>query len=682
MWRQVVAQSPGDNAPAGEVVRYDVGWKALNTMLKSGRSLSGHERNCCFLNTKGGRFANIAAVADLDFDDDGRVVALTDWDLDGDLDMWIANRTGPQCRFLRNDQENDYGFVAFRLQGVDCNRDAIGARVEIHLADDPEHPRRIRTLRAGEGYLAQSSKWIHFGLGDCKQIERVVVAWPNGKRETFSGILPNQRYQLVEGRGQADVVKDFERSLVLESSKVKVPVSTDQSRIVLISPVPVPVLRYANTTGQPEAIASSQGKTRLINLWATWCKPCLVELGEWKKHADELRSCGLEIVAVNVDEPEGDREKQLGQINDILDQLGFPFDRGYGTPELSQQFDVLQRSIVRRQKPMPVPTSFLIDGKGNLRVIYKGPVSAQQLINDSQLMNASSEDVVAASVPYPGIWLGTPAGASPNQIAVKLVEGGFIRETEEYLKYLQSTQVDNPRFNRTDANVLLGAIYFDQSRLEESVAAFQQAIKGDPNHRQSHIELGRVLNRLGDFALAADHFEKALERRQNDPELRFKLGMARLNSGDPSEAIRQLIQSVELRPSAATHHQIGNIYHAQGQVKEALQHYSDAVEVNSNFLPAVNNLAWTLATSSDGTLRDGQRAVELAERVCRQPASRNPSNLDTLAAALAEDGQYEEAVVTIKEAIRKAKTAGDLNSSRSMEKRLLLYQEGNPYHAP
>ncbi|MDG2383267.1 MAG: tetratricopeptide repeat protein [Pirellulaceae bacterium] len=677
-----MAQSPGENAPAGEVVRYDVGWKALNTMLKSGRSLSGHERNCCFLNTRGGRFANIAAVANLDFDDDGRVVALADWDVDGDLDMWIANRTGPQCRFLRNDQENDYGFVAFRLQGVHCNRDAIGARVEIYLADDPEHPRRMRTLRAGEGYLAQSSKWVHFGLGDRRQIERVVVAWPHGDRETFIGVEANQRYKLVEGRGESELLEQSDRSIVLEPSKVKVPPSTDQSRIVLISPIPVPVLRYTNSKGQPETIASKQGKTRLINLWATWCKPCLHELDAWKKHAEELRSCGLEIVAVNVDEPDANREAQLEEVNAMLDQLQFPFERGFAMPDLSQQFDVLQRSIVRRQKPMPVPTSFLIDGRGNLRVIYKGPVSAQQLIADSRLMDASPEEVVAASVPYPGIWLGTPAGASPNQIAVKLVEGGFIRETEEYLKYLQSTQVKNPRFNRADANILLGAIYFDQNRLEESADAFQQALISDPSHRQSHIELGRVLNRLEKFDLAADHFEKALERRQNDPELRFKLGMARLKSGAPDEAIRQLIQAVELRPSAATYHQIGNIYHAQGQLKDALEHYSKAVEINRDFYPAVNNLAWTLATSSDASLRDGQRAVELAERVCSRPASRDPSNLDTLAAALAEAGQYEDAVATIKEAIRKAKTAGDLNASRSMERRLLLYQEDKPFHAP
>ena len=59
-----------------DILRYDLGWKALNTMLKSGRSLSGHERNCAFLNTGDmsgtSRFADISAAAGIDFDDDGQ----------------------------------------------------------------------------------------------------------------------------------------------------------------------------------------------------------------------------------------------------------------------------------------------------------------------------------------------------------------------------------------------------------------------------------------------------------------------------------------------------------------------------------------------------------------------------------------------------------------------------------
>ena len=61
--------------------------RLLHRWVRQGRSFSGHERNCCFLNT-GGQFADISGVSGIDFADDGRGIGLTDWDHDGDLDAW------------------------------------------------------------------------------------------------------------------------------------------------------------------------------------------------------------------------------------------------------------------------------------------------------------------------------------------------------------------------------------------------------------------------------------------------------------------------------------------------------------------------------------------------------------------------------------------------------------------
>ena len=132
-------------------------------MLANGRSLSGRERNCCFLNTRSGKFADISAVSGFDFPDDTRGVTVTDWDQDGDLDIWLTNRTAPRVRFLRNNYSSGLNSVLLKLQGVKSNRDGIGSRVELDLGSGRR--KLVRTLRAGEGYLGQSSKWLHFGLG-------------------------------------------------------------------------------------------------------------------------------------------------------------------------------------------------------------------------------------------------------------------------------------------------------------------------------------------------------------------------------------------------------------------------------------------------------------------------------------------------------------------------------------
>jgi hypothetical protein len=144
--------------------KYFRNWDVLALLSKRGSSFSGRERNCVFLNTGGPRFADVSAVTGLDFADDGRAVGLTDWDQDGDVDMWLANRTAPRLRLVRNDLPHTNGRVAIQLVGTTCNRDAVGARVELYL-DGPEPRRLTETLRAGDGFLSQSTKWLHFGVG-------------------------------------------------------------------------------------------------------------------------------------------------------------------------------------------------------------------------------------------------------------------------------------------------------------------------------------------------------------------------------------------------------------------------------------------------------------------------------------------------------------------------------------
>ena len=179
---------------------YEDAWSAIYQLIDRGGSWSGRERNCCFLNTGGRRFADVSASSDLDFDDDGRGVAIVDWDFDRFLDLWVTNRTAPRVRLLRNATKGSHHFLAFRLLGMSSNRDAIGARLELFLDGDSKK-RLIKTLRAGDGFLAQSSKWVHFGLGDTTRIDRLVVHWPGKGAETFKGLEVDSRYKLVQGGG-------------------------------------------------------------------------------------------------------------------------------------------------------------------------------------------------------------------------------------------------------------------------------------------------------------------------------------------------------------------------------------------------------------------------------------------------------------------------------------------------
>ena len=146
----MASQSPLDGALTDS---YGKGWTAMSRMIWAGASWSGRERNSAFLNLGDGHFADVSAILGLDFADDARALALSDWDGDGDVDVWLKNRTGPQLRFMRNEGSPKH-FVGLRLTGETVNRDAIGARVELRV----DGKRLIQEVTAGSGFLSQSSK--------------------------------------------------------------------------------------------------------------------------------------------------------------------------------------------------------------------------------------------------------------------------------------------------------------------------------------------------------------------------------------------------------------------------------------------------------------------------------------------------------------------------------------------
>ena len=226
---------------------YAKGWQEIRRLIQEeGRSFSGRERHCFFLNVGGQRFAQASSVTGLDYIDDGRASAVVDWDHDGDLDLWVTNRTGPRVRYLQNEAGDNGNFVAFFLQGVTSNRDAIGARVEIRLADDPR--KHIRTLHAGDGFLSQSSKWVHFGLGSAKNVERLIIRWPGGKTQQFSDLEVNRHYRVRQGEA-IEPWSPGRDGVTLVPAKLVAPPEVTRARVVLAPKIGMPKLPLKTLSG-------------------------------------------------------------------------------------------------------------------------------------------------------------------------------------------------------------------------------------------------------------------------------------------------------------------------------------------------------------------------------------------------------------------------------------------------
>ena len=636
-----------------------------------------------------GRFANISAVSGLDFPDDGRALAVLDWDHDGDLDLWLSNRNAPRLRLMRNDTPTKNHWVALRLagDGMTCNRDAIGARVEVVLRkpeSEKGNPKSIKTLRAGEGFLSQSSKWMSFGLGAGDQIEKVVVRWPSrgGAVQEFTGMEVDGRYRLVQGREAAEPVAPRADPPHLTPSRPEVPAATDAARIPAVTLVKPPPWEFRDTGGRQVGLGA--GRPVLLMLWATWCAPCVAELTEMRDRAAEIREAGLEVVALGVDVLGGE-ESDPAKARGMLERLRFPFldpSMGEGvTEDIVGELQSLHDTLVRLHRPLPVPSSFLIDADGNISVIYRGRLSVDGLLADVKHSGGSLAERWVRAAPLPGRTIeheGVLRTRQTNEATVNylLASQHYARgAVDSTVHYLKAALRYDPA--SAHAHQLLGEIYLLRGKWAEAERHYREAVRLAGEVAVHHHGLGRIYANTSRLELALPEFLRALAL---DPGLtdayrqRAKVHHAR---GDDTLALDDCNRALESEPDhAGTFMVRGQIHKKLGNHGAALRDFDRALELKPDIVQAAYLVAWHLATCPDQEVRNGKRAVAVATRAGELTQWKHFAVLDALAAACAEDGQFEPAARWESKAIELAPEP----AKAEMRARLKLYRAAKAYH--
>jgi hypothetical protein len=122
-----------------------------------------------------------------------RCAAVADFDGDGRLEI-VTNNFNDQPYYFRNNLPRR-NWITFRLRGTASNRDAIGALVKLHVGDEI----LTRLVSPAGGYLSQSSRTLHFGLGERTRIDRVEIRWPSGTRQEVLNPDINQMHpEIIE----------------------------------------------------------------------------------------------------------------------------------------------------------------------------------------------------------------------------------------------------------------------------------------------------------------------------------------------------------------------------------------------------------------------------------------------------------------------------------------------------
>jgi Flp pilus assembly protein TadD len=189
-YRQVVSKSP---AKFGTAPEYENGWNAINQLIRQDYSWAGPEPNVFFAQ-RNGRYYDFSGVSGIDKAEDSRAFVITDFDGDGNLDLVLKSRMGPQVRVFQNACAESRKALVVALRGTKSNRDAIGTRVEVDG--------QVKWVVAGSAYLSQHTKRLHFGLGDRDSAGKLKIQWPSGAVAEFGPLQAGFLYEAVEGEAE------------------------------------------------------------------------------------------------------------------------------------------------------------------------------------------------------------------------------------------------------------------------------------------------------------------------------------------------------------------------------------------------------------------------------------------------------------------------------------------------
>ena len=269
---------------------------------------------------------------------------------------------------------------------------------------------------------------------------------------------------------------------------------------------------------------------------------------------------------------------------------------------------------------------------------------------------------------------------SRTGLAVRYMEVGQAALAEQELREAIRLAPDYP-----DAHYNLGSVLQAQGSVRQAIGAYRRAIALDPTYSEAHNNLGALLDTTGDRANAMAHYRLAVEFGPREAAAHYNLGLAlmarRQPDGPVTEAVASFRQAVALNPDyAEAHASLGAALLVDGAPAEAIAEYERAIALEPTAPRVLVELAWLRATAPEAELRDVGRAITLAERARSLYGATHPVVLDTLAAAYAADGRFDEAIALAREAAaRSSTTAGFESRTAAINERLGRYLAHRPY---
>ena len=581
-WRQVVAKSPQDATPSAE---YEQGWNAINELIRADGTWSGYERNVFYANNRDGTFADVSGAVGLDFLEDGRSFALSDFDHDGRLEVFLKNRNGPQLRVLKNVLTDLGPSIAFRLHGTKSNRDAIGAVVTVQT----ESSSQTRSLQAGSGFLSQHGKDVFFGLGGAKNSVRASIRWPSGLLQELHDLPINHRVWVEEGSAQVrvepfqDVKAWSHRPMVHEyAAPESLPKSAETW---LLAPVTAPDFTLPGLAGQPHSLAALRGKPAILNFCSAKSADCVEQLKALDRVHERWANQGIRVLTINVGVP-GDVEG----IRVAASERSFSFPILRASDDVAATYNILYRYLFDRHRDLTLPTSFLINGTGEIVKVYQGSISQERIEQDFLQIPSTPADRLGMALPFPGVIERAEFTRNYLSLGSVFYQSGYMGPAEaSFQRALQ----ENP--DSAEAAYGLGSVYLKQEEAAKARQTFVQAIKLHSSYPgtlpNAWNNLGLLATREGKYAEAIQNFQEALRLSPDHLVALTNLGNAYRQQKQWEEARKTLERATVIDPQdPETNYGLGMVYAQLNDSDRAYNYLQKALKFRPAYPEALNNL--------------------------------------------------------------------------------------------
>jgi len=214
----------------------------------------------------------------------------------------------------------------------------------------------------------------------------------------------------------------------------------------------------------------------------------------------------------------------------------------------------------------------------------------------------------------------------------------------------------------------------------EAMEHYQRAAYLEPGNARYQNNLATALIRTGDLTAALEHYRAAIADDPKFAEPYSNLGALFFFRHQYNEAAQQYAHAIQLNPTnAAIRFNAARTFLKLRDVADAFAQFTEAARLRPEWPEPLNAHAWVLATSTDDKTRNGPEAVKLAEKAVDLSSHQQAFTLNTLAAAYAEVGRFDDAIKTANQALELAAHSNQTNLTGKIQHALTLYQAHTPF---